>query len=125
MTADVYLALAVGVLALHLLFNAWVVFGAAITRDRPVFGRVHIASLIYGAIIETAPWPCPLTLAEKWCEVHAGRVPYEGPFLLHYLDTLVYPNFPPGLLNWGAVGVCLANLALYARRRTQRHHHAI
>jgi len=124
MTVDLYLSLAILVLAVHVFFNAWVVFGAAVTRERPVLARVHILSAIYGAVIENAPWPCPLTLAETWCEARAGIVPYQGPFLLHYLDVLVYPHFPVGLIRLGAIGVCLANLAIYAGRHRRQHHHA-
>ncbi len=35
---------------------------------------------------------------------------YRGPFLLHYLDAVVYPNIPPNLLIAGAVAVCVLNL---------------
>jgi uncharacterized protein DUF2784 len=64
-SAAAYLALAIMILGLHLVFNAWVVFGAAVTRERPLLSGVHIVSLIYGAVIMNAPWPCPLTLAEQ------------------------------------------------------------
>ena len=123
MTAGPYFLLAILVLGVHVLFNAWVVLGAAVTRERPLLARVHILSAIYGAVIENAPWPCPLTVGETWCEARAGMAPYQGSFLLHYLDVLVYPHIPPGLLRLGAIGVCLANLAIYAGRcRRQRHH---
>jgi hypothetical protein len=126
MSAGVYLFLFLAILVLlaHLLFNAWVVFGAAITRTRSSLVPVHILSVIYGAVIQNEPWPCPLTLAETWCEERAGLVPYHGPFLLHYLDMLVYPQFPEALLRWGAVAVCSANLAIYARRYVRKHHHS-
>ena len=67
-------------------------------------------------VIEAGPWPCPLTLAENWFEVQAGRLPYQGPFLLHYLDALVYPNVPPVVLTWLAVAVFGYNAAIYWRR---------
>ncbi len=121
MRAGAYLLLAFLVLGLHLLFNVWVVFGAAVTRKDPWWGRVHIASIIYGAVIETAPWPCPLTLAEQWSLAHAGLTPYKGPFLVHYIQLLVYPEFSTRLLSWGAIGVCLANLAIYVRRYRREH----
>ena len=123
MNAGLYLFLAILVLSAHLLFNAWVVFGAAVTRARARLVPVHILSVIYGAVIQNEPWPCPLTLAETWSEEHAGIVPYQGPFLLHYLDILVYPDFPEALLRWGAIAVCAANLAIYARRYMCRHRH--
>ena len=46
-----------------------------------------------------------------------GNVPaYHGPFLLHYLDAVVYPDIPANLLIAGAVAVCIMNLWIYARR---------
>lgn len=109
-------ALASLVLAVHLGFILWVIFGAVFTRGRLWLSVVHGVCAIYGVIIETAPWPCPLTLLENWLEVKAGRTPYHGPFLLHYLDAIVYPNVPAALLIVGAVVVLGANVYVYARR---------
>jgi len=117
----IYLILVIVVLTFHLMLNVWVVFGAAVTRNRPALRSIHILSVMYGAVIENVSWSCPLTLAEKWCESRAARVPYEGPFLLHYLNAVVYPEFPSRLISWGAIGICLVNLAVYARRHTQQH----
>lgn len=105
-----------GVLAAHLAFISWVIFGAIFTRGRPWLAWVHLATIVYGIIAETMALVCPLTLAENWCEARAGVAPYHGPFLLHYLDAVVYPNIPPTFLVAGGVAVCVFNLALYARR---------
>lgn len=117
------LALAITVLALHLTFILWVIFGAIFTRGCRWLAAAHILCAIYGVIIEMAPWPCPLTLAENWCEVQAGRMPYRGPFLLHYLDLIVYPNVPPMLLVWAAAVVLGVNVLVYGRR--WRHWRAV
>lgn len=112
---DIYSALASSVLGLHLLFILWVIFGALVARSRPLLRWVHITCLIWGILIEVLPWPCPLTLLENWLENRAGVEPYQGGFLLHYLDSLVYPNISPALLTVVGVAVCSLNLALYAR----------
>jgi hypothetical protein len=109
-------SLAVCVLAIHTLFIAWVIFGALLTRSRPVLRWLHIASLVWGILIELAPWPCPLTLLENWLEAKAGVEPYQGGFLLHYLDRLVYPNIDATVLTVVAVLVCVLNLAFHARQ---------
>src|SRR5713101_3237692 len=70
----------------------------------------------WGVLVEILPWPCPLTPAENWLRTRAGLGPYQGGFLLHYLDALVYPDVPPGLLTVGGVAVCLFNLGIYAVR---------
>jgi len=105
-----------GVLIVHLAFIAWVIFGAFFTRGRPRLAWAHVITIIYGIIAETTTLVCPLTLAENWCEARAGVSPYHGPFLLHCLDTTVYPRVPVVLLVTVAVAVCVLNLGIYARR---------
>jgi Protein of Unknown function (DUF2784) len=122
--ADFFLLLAGCVLVLHLLFNIWVVAGAFVTNGRPTLERLHILSLFYGVVMENVSWPCPLTVAQKWCLIKAGAVPYQGEFILHYLRTVVAPDFPLALLRWGAIGVFLVNMAVYARRYARTHRHA-
>ena len=115
-----YLAAAIGVLAIHLAFILWVICGAFFTRRRPVLRRLHIVSFVWGLLIEIFPWTCPLTFAENWLELRAGMAPYQGGFLLHYLDALVYPSVPPLLLTVAAALVVAANLAIYWRRWRRR-----
>jgi hypothetical protein len=111
-----YLALAIIVLTMHLAFILWVVIGVFFTRGRPVLRRLHIVSLVWGLLIEIFPWTCPLTFVETWLEQRAGFKPYQGGFLLHYLDALVYPNVPPLLLVVAAAVVVAANIGVYWRR---------
>lgn len=110
-----YSVLATLVLFVHALFILWVVFGAFLAHSRPLLRRLHIASLIWGVLTEILPWPCPLTLLENWLEQRAGIEPYQGGFLLHYLDKFVYPDLPASVLTAAAVIVCLLNLAFYLR----------
>jgi uncharacterized protein DUF2784 len=120
MKSGFYLAMADGVLIVHLAFIAWVIFGAFLTRGRPRLAWVHVITIVYGIVVETTPLVCPLTLAENWCETRAGVLPYQGPFLLHCLDTTVYPHVPVALLVAVAVAVCVLNLGIYARRFRKR-----
>ncbi len=108
-------AMASCVLVVHALFILWVVFGAVIARHRPVLRWIHIASLVWGILFELFPWPCPLTLLENWLEVQAGITPYQGSFLVHYLDKLVYPEISVTALTIAGVTICVANLLIYGR----------
>lgn len=110
---NVYVGIAAAVLALHLLFILWVMFGAFLTRCRPLLRTVHIASLLWAILIEVLPWTCPLTYFENWAERRAGVEPYQGGFLVHYLDWLVYPDVSPMLLTIAGVAICAANLIFY------------
>jgi hypothetical protein len=107
---------AILILLIHLIWIALVIFGALWTRGRPVWTALHILSLLWGIAVEAGPWPCPLTLAEQYCETRAGLAAYHGSFLLHTLDALVYPNLPDWLVTVAGVAVCVLNLAIYAWR---------
>jgi len=111
-----YYVLACAVMALHTLFIAWVIFGAALTRRRLLLSWLHIASLLWGVLVEVLPWPCPLTLLEQWLERRAGFNSYQGGFVLHYLDIFIYPDVPPVLLTDAALAVVIVNLVIYGLR---------
>jgi hypothetical protein len=66
--------------------------------------------------VELGPWPCPLTLAEGYFEARAGLPAYQGSFLLHYLDAIIYPNLPSWIVIAAGVAVCALNLSIYGRR---------
>lgn len=121
MASKIYIFAADAILIAHLLFIAWVIFGALFTRGRPRLAAVHIVTILYGIIAQTTPLVCPLTLAENWCEAHAGVSPYHGSFLLHCLYGTVYPNVPLALLITVALFVCAFNLGVYAWRFKRRH----
>ncbi|SRR6266576_7005191 len=116
LASNFYSVLAISVLLLHALFILWVVFGALLTRSRPILRRLHIASLVWGILTELLPWPCPLTALENWVEAKAGVQPYQGGFLLHYLDKLVYPDISSAMLTIAGVTICALNLAFYGRQ---------
>jgi len=117
---NLYRMLAIVALGLHLLWCLWVGLGWLFTRGRPHLRWAHIGSLLYSIFIETAPLPCPLTLAEEWLESRAGIAPYSEPFLVHYLELAIYPNVPLIVLVPTAVALCLFMLGIYVRRYVKR-----
>ena len=52
-------------------------------------------------------------MLENWLEAKAGVQPYQGGFLLYYMDKLVYPDISATVLSVAGVLVCALNLALY------------
>lgn len=116
-----YRAMAACVRFVHAAYIACVIFGAFFTRGRPRLAALHVATVVYGVIVEIFDFWCPLTALEQWLDVRGQVSAYHTPFLLHYLDALVYPDAPPNPLIAGAVAVCLLNLWIYARRVRVRH----
>src|SRR5579875_2551243 len=108
--------LAIGTLAVHLLWILWVIFGGLWTHGRPSLTAFHVLSLIWGIVVELSPLPCPLTLAEQYFEQQAGGDAYRGAFLVHVLEKFVYPDISGSMLVVAGVAVCAFNLAIYAWR---------
>jgi hypothetical protein len=104
---------ATAILSVHLLWIVAVIFGAFFTRGRRVWSVLHVLCLIWGIIVEVAPVPCPLTLAEQYFEARAGIQAYQGSFLLHYVDKLVYPDLPWWVIGTAGATVCAVNLGIY------------
>lgn len=107
---------ATAILSAHLVWIVAVIFGAAFTRGRRVWSTLHILSLIWGIVVEVGPWPCPMTLAEQYFEARAGIQAYQGSFLLHYIDKLVYPDLPWWVIGSVVATVCALNLGIYLWR---------
>lgn len=107
------------VLALHLVFILWVMFGAFLTRHRPLLTALHLAALVWGILIELLPWTCPLTWLEEWLRSRAGYAPYHGSFLMHYLGMILYPDLPWALVAFCGVSMCAMNIAIYGWRAWQ------
>jgi phage tail protein X len=109
-------AIAILVLLVHLAWIVLVIFGALWTRGRPVWSVLHILALLWGIAVEAGPWSCPLTFAEQFFETRAGLAAYQGSFLLHTLDAIVYPDVPAWVVTVIGVAVCAFNLGIYALR---------
>ncbi|MGC9159718.1 MAG: DUF2784 domain-containing protein [Terracidiphilus sp.] len=108
--------MAILVVAVHLLWLLAVIFGALWTHGRPVWSAAHILALLWGIAVEIGPWPCPLTLAEESFELRAGLPAYHSSFVLHLLESIVYPNLPGWLVAAAGSAVCVFNLGIYAWR---------
>jgi hypothetical protein len=109
-------SVAIAILLVHVTWIVAVIFGAFFTRGRPVWSVLHVLCLIWGIVVEVAPVPCPMTLAEQYFEARAGIAAYQGSCLLHYVDKLVYPDMPWWLIGTFGASVCALNLGIYAWR---------
>jgi hypothetical protein len=108
--------LAALVLAFHLAWILWVIFGAVWTRGRPWLTALHLFSIVWGIVAEVGPWPCPLTMLEERLETAGGMHAYAGDCLVHSLDAIVYPNLSVRVIVGCAIAVCGANLLVYVAR---------
>ncbi|MGB8480501.1 MAG: DUF2784 domain-containing protein [Acidobacteriaceae bacterium] len=116
------------VLFAHLAWILWVIFGAFWTSGHRWLTAFHLASLVWGIMVEVGPWPCPFTMAEDFFQRPERLVQNGGGFLQHYISSIVYPDVSAVLLTIFGVAVCVANLAMYVWRAfcwIRRHQHAL
>lgn len=109
------------VVVVHLAFLAYVVVGGFLALRRFALIWPSVAVTVYAAVITIAGFQCPLTILEKWLLVQAGRTPYEGSFISHYLRGVLYPGEYEIAAWLVATGIALSSYALaLTRRRTAR-----
>lgn len=109
--------------ALHLAFAAFVIFGGFLTWKWRWAAFAHLPALPWGFWVETSGQICPLTPLENHLRHLAGEAGYQGGFLDHYVVPLLYP---PGLTRadqWVLAALLLAiNILAYgALLRPRRH----
>ena len=106
------------VVALHLAFIAYIVFGGflALRWRRTVW--LHVPAVIWGIAIATKRVDCPLTWVERWARRNAGMAPLppEG-FIAHYLTGTIYPVGWMVGVQVTSFGVVALSWAPYLRRR--------
>ena len=104
-SADWYLLAADALLALHVSFVAFVIFGLVLivagglrgwawVRNR-WFRIAHLAAI--GVVVLQA-WLgriCPLTTWEMALRARAGETVYSGSFIMHWVGRLLYYDLPP------------------------------
>ena len=111
-----YAAAAVLVLAVHMAFVLFVVFGAFLVLRMPRLLWLHLPAVGWGVAIEVSGRGCPLTTLENLLRLRAGLAGVEGSFVEYYMLSLLYPDGLTRNLQFVLAGLVAAiNLALYAR----------
>ncbi len=91
-----YALLADMVLAGHLAFILFVVFGGLLVLRWPRMAWLHLPAFAWGSWIELTGGICPLPPLENRLRRAAGGPGYEATFIEHYIVPLIYP---PGLTH--------------------------
>jgi hypothetical protein len=79
------------VVAVHMAYLAYMVFGGFLALRW--FGWIwpHMISTVYSIYVTTTSFTCPVTRLEKWLLQQGGETPYEGSFIAQYLRGALYP----------------------------------
>lgn len=79
------------VMAVHFLFVLFVVLGGVAVWRWPRVAWLHVPAFVWGVLVAAARWVCPLTPLEQRLRLTAGEAGYEGSFISHYIEPLLYP----------------------------------
>ncbi|HWR59524.1 MAG TPA: DUF2784 domain-containing protein [Thermodesulfovibrionales bacterium] len=83
------------VLLFHFAFIIFAVFGGAIVFFRRRAAWLHLPAVLWSAAVNFASWICPLTPLENSFRAKADESGFEGGFIEHYIEPLVYPGGMP------------------------------
>ena len=110
----IYQLLAESTMAVHFGFVLFVALGGFLLFWRRWIAWIHLPCALYGAAIEFFGWVCPLTPLESRFRRLAGESGYEGSFLEHYLEGVLYPAAWGEIHLWLGVAVLVGNAVVYA-----------
>jgi len=104
------------VVALHLLFVAFLLAGGFLAWRWPAAAVVHVLALVVSTVIYLGGYDCPLTNLEKHLRTRAGEVVYPDGFIAHYLVRPVRGGGMTPALGLGLVVLVVgAALVSYGR----------
>lgn len=83
------------VLFFHFVFVVFAIFGGLIVLYKRWVVWLHIPVVLWSSVVNLVSWTCPLTPLENLFRSAAGQAGYEGGFIVHYLEPLVYPSGMP------------------------------
>ncbi len=102
------------VVAVHVLFIAFVIGGGLLVWRWRRLAWAHVPAAAWGALIEFAGWICPLTPLENALRQRAGDAGYTSGFVEHYVIPVVYPaGLTPTVQIVLGTGVVVVNLIAY------------
>lgn len=104
MTGKSYLIAADTILAIHVGFVIFVIFGLLLVFigyalswrwvRNPVFRVIHLLAVLFVVLQSWLSMICPLTTWEMQLRQNAGDTIYTGSFLSHWLQELLYYQAP-------------------------------
>ncbi len=113
------LAAADAVVVLHLLWIVFLILGALPGSRWAWVKWTHLAALAFSIALQAFGWICPSTHLEVWLRQTAGGMPYEGTFIRHYIESIVYAPLSPNVVFVGTLVIVGVTLWAYFGRRNR------
>ena len=109
-----YLIAADIVVLLHFSWIIFLIIGAFPGRRYRWIKRIHIGGIFFAFLIQFFGWFCPLTYLEVWFRrMHDSSQKYEGSFIIHYVEKIVYVDLPPKMILILTICIALISALLY------------
>lgn len=113
------------VVAVHLAYLLYAVVGGLLGLLSVRWLWPHACTAVWGVVGLVTEVVCPLTQLEKHFLSAQGIRPYDGPFIAHYLDGVLYPAAWHELVWWGAAVFVVGTYAIVLVHHVQeRGRHA-
>lgn len=109
-----YVLLADLLMLLHFAFVLFVAGGAFLVLWRHRIAWLHVPCAAYGAAVELFGWVCPLTPLEIRLRRLGGQEGWDGSFIAHYLEGILYPANWTDIHVWLGVLLLVGNAVVYA-----------
>jgi hypothetical protein len=110
----VYHCLAILTLLLHLLWILFIVCGFVLALKGSKLAFIHLGGLLLSLVVNLFGWYCPLTYLENYLYHFQDRgLGYNGSFIAHHLERLIYPNVAARTIRVGGIAFVVVNLIAY------------
>ena len=121
-----YKILADAIVVIHFLWIIFMIGGFVLTiaafRWRKLFDwfwlrTIHLAGIVFVAMIGVLGTYCPLTVWESALrERHDPNAAYAGSFIVHWIEQVVYPNVSPLAVTLPVITMAAVTLIIYVLR---------
>jgi hypothetical protein len=108
--------LAAATVTFHFAYLLFVMLGALLGLRDLRWLAAHLPGVVWGAVGLAMTRRCPVTLLEKQLWEKAGRTPYDGSFLQHYVFGVILPEGSHELVYWAQAGLVVGVYALAIHR---------
>ncbi|MFD2092942.1 DUF2784 domain-containing protein [Blastococcus deserti] len=108
------------VVAVHMAYLAYMVFGGFLALRWFRWIWPHMLSTVYSIYVTTTSFTCPVTTLEKWLLERGGRTPYEGSFIAEYVRGVLYPAQFETAVWLSGMGLAVFSYVIVLTRRRRR-----
>ena len=117
-----YKLLAHVTILLHFLWILFLIFGFIFALRKSKIAFVHLAGLLFSLVLNIFGWYCPLTYLESYLRhLYNAQSAYGGPFILHYMERIIYPDIPALYIRGGEIIFVIFYLVFYAYMAKKHH----